>query len=197
LNSSNKSILTLNVSKVKSWFKNRRYRQKKSDHQPTFRDNDDGTENDLSQQDDKSASANETFEEDPQEQDNTAHSDSTENNGSNANHSILKQQLNQSSSLLAAAALAAVTTKMNNPPLFSYHPFQSSSMKITKALNDELELVFDKQQYISNTQRDFLAEKFRVASAQITNWFQNKRRKLKRIERMQNSSKIKDDVNSN
>ncbi len=180
---------------MKSWFKNRRYRQKKTEHQHSIREHEDGAEPDASQQDDKSASPDETFDdnEDIQDQENTMNSDSTDINTPAANHSILKQQLNQSSSLLAAAALAAVTTNLNNggSPLFSYQPssYQYNSLKITKALNDELELVFEKQQYISNTQRDFLAEKFQVASAQITNWFQNKRRKLKRLERLANSSK--------
>lgn len=57
------------------------------------------------------------------------------------------------------------------------------SVRFSKLLNEELEKVFDKQKYLSNSQRDFLAEKFQVPTSQITNWFQNKRRKLKRLER--------------
>jgi hypothetical protein len=95
-----------------------------------------------------------------------------------------------SSSLLAAAALAAVTT--NIPVLSNQTSFlhQLNTIKFSKTFNDQLERVFDKQKYISNTQRDYLAEKFQVESTQITNWFQNKRRKLKRLERELKNSKL-------
>lgn len=68
---------------------------------------------------------------------------------------------------------------------YSSSHFSSSfhSARFTKAFNDELEEIFATQKYLSNTQRDLLAEKFRVPTTQITNWFQNKRRKLQRLER--------------
>ena len=69
-----------------------------------------------------------------------------------------------------------------------------NQIKFSKILNDELERVFDKQKYISNTQRDYLAERFNVPANQITNWFQNKRRKLKRLERNLNMNKLKQEV---
>ncbi len=101
-----------------------------------------------------------------------------------------ENHVSPSSSLLAVAALAAVTT---NVPSLNGSPFlyNLNTTKFSKTCSQELQRVFDKQQYISNTQRDYLAEKFNVASTQITNWFQNKRRKLKRLERDQNRSRVK------
>jgi hypothetical protein len=188
--------------KVKSWFKNRRYRQKKTEHlkgtlEPAV-DSILSEDQHVDTDDAISQGANETFN-DNDNDDDIADSDSNGNDFPSSNHSILRQQLQNtsSSSLLAAAALAAVSAN-GGSPLFPYQqatPYQNS-IKITKALNDELELVFDKQKYISNTQRDYLAEKFHVASAQITNWFQNKRRKLKRLERLQNSGKLKSELDN-
>jgi hypothetical protein len=212
--------------KVKGWFKNRRYRQKKTEQQIHNQENmisqddlkhEDECDDDLSQNefiDDMDV--NEADDADDVDQENTLNSDSNEPDSAigktmhkynyhqpkhspkssvNASPTSSPTKISQtkqidSFSLLAAAALAVVTT--NVPVLTNRTSFdhQLNTIKFPKTFNDELERVFGKQKYISNTQRDYFAEKFQVESTQITYWFQNKRRKLKRLEREQKDSKL-------